>query len=160
MAKDPFIWQAHEYIFQEKTSDWYWAVGIIGASVAVISLIFGNIIFALLIALCTFCLMLFGAKEPALVRFEINKTGVLIDRRLYPYGTLQSFWVEDNRHRGHQSKLFLKSKRLAVPLIAVPLEGHEEGVNPEDIRDFLLDHLLEDEHAEPLGQKVLEFFGF
>lgn len=156
MGKDPFIWQAHEYYFQEKSSDWYWIVGIIGGSISVIAIIFGNILFALLVFLSTIVLSIFASKEPSLVRFEINKSGVIIHKTLYPFGTLESFWVEDNRHIGHPSQLFIKSRKFIVPLIAIPLEG----VDPEDIRDFLLDHLLEDEHVEPVGQKLLEYFGF
>jgi hypothetical protein len=41
-------------------------------------------------------------------------------------------------------------------MIAIPLEGAE----PEDIRDFLLDHIVEDHHAEPIGQQLLDYFGF
>lgn len=156
MGKDPFIWKAHEYYFQEKTSDWYWAVGIIGFSIAVIAIIFGNILFSLLIIVSTLALSLFASKEPRLLRFEINKSGVIIDKTLFPFGTLESFWVEDNKHLGRPSQLFLKSQRVMVPIIAIPLEG----TDPEDIRDFLLDHLLESHHVEPLGQKLLEYFGF
>lgn len=156
MGKDPFIWEAHEYYFQAKTNDWYWAVGIIGVSIAIISIIYGNILFAVLVLLSTFALCIFGAKEPRLVRFEINKSGILIGKSLFPFGTLDSFWVEDNKHIGRPSQLFIKSKKTMVPMIAIPLEG----MDPEDIRDFLLDHLFEDHHAEPLGQKVLEYFGF
>lgn len=156
MGKDPFIWEAHEYYFQAKTTDWYWAVGIIGVSIATISIIYGNVLFAMLVLISTFALSIFASKEPPLVRFEINKSGILIGRTLFPFGTLDSFWVEDNKHLGHPSQLFIKSKKVMVPLIAIPLEG----MDPEDIRDFLLDHLLEDQHAEPLGQKLLEYFGF
>jgi hypothetical protein len=55
-----------------------------------------------------------------------------------------------------QSKLLIKSQRVMVPLIVIPLEG----VDPEEIRDFLLDHLLEEHHLEPLGQKIMERLGF
>lgn len=156
MARTQFVWEAHEYIFQEKSSDWYWAVGIISASAAVISIIFGNILFALLIALAGFALALFAAKEPAFVRFELNKTGVIVGKILYPYGTLESFWVEDNQHHEFQSKLFIKSQKMAMPLIVIPLEN----VDPGEIRDFLLDHLLEEHNHEGVGQKLLEYLGF
>jgi hypothetical protein len=78
MGKDPFIWQAHEYYFQAKTTDWYWAVGIIGVSIAIISIIYGNVLFAMLVLISTFALSVFASKEPPLVRFEINKSGILI----------------------------------------------------------------------------------
>jgi hypothetical protein len=156
MAQHSFIWETEEYFFQEKTADWYWAVGIIGVSVSILAVIFGNGLFALLILLSTFALALFGSKRPNTVRFEVGKKGVMIGNTLYPFGTLDSFWVEDNRHLGRPSKLMVKSRQLIVPLIAIPLDE----IDPEELRDFLLDHLLEDHHIEPLGQKVLEYFGF
>ncbi len=154
--KDPFIWETEEYYFQEKTSDWYWVVGIIGISIAILAMIFGDTLFALLILISTFALALFASKRPHVVRFEVSKKGIMIERTLYPYATLDSFWVEDNRHIGTPSKLIVKSRKAIVPLIAIPLDG----IDPDDVRDFLLDNLLEDHHPEPLGQKILEYFGF
>ncbi|HEY1037633.1 MAG TPA: hypothetical protein VGE62_03550 [Candidatus Paceibacterota bacterium] len=154
--KGPFIWETHEYFFQEKTSDWYWAVGIIAVSIAILSVIFGDALFALLIIVAAFALSLFASRRPEIVRFEVSKKGVMIDRTLYPYATLDSFWVEDNRHVNGHSKLIIKSRKAMVPLIAIPLDG----TDPDDVRDFLLENLLEDHHPEPLGQKVLEYFGF
>ncbi len=156
MAHPPFIWEAHEYLFQEKSSDWYWAVGIISLSIGVLSMIFGNMLFGLIIIMGGFILSIFAARRPRLVRYELSKIGILIDKRLFPYGTLESFWVEDNRHLEFQSKLLFKSQRIMVPLMVIPLDG----MNPEDIRDFLLDHLLEEHHIEPLGQKIMEGLGF
>ena len=42
-------WDAHEYEHKERNRDWFWAVGIISVSLAVVAVIFGNIIFAILI---------------------------------------------------------------------------------------------------------------
>lgn len=156
MKQPPFIWEAHEYFFREKTSDWYWAVGIVTLCVSVLSMIFGNVLFGLIVLIGGFILSIFAARRPNLIRFELNKSGILINKRLYPFSALESFFVEDNRHHDMQSKLLLKSQRLVVPLIVVPLEG----IDPEDIRDFLLDHLLEEHHTEPLGQKIMEGLGF
>lgn len=156
MAKGPFIWETEEYYFQEKTSDWYWAVGIIGVSISVLAVIFSNALFALLIFLSTFALTLYGSRRPNVLKFEVGKRGIMIGNTLYPFGTLESFWVEDRRHIGRPSKLVIKSRKPMVPLIAIPLGE----TNPEEVRDFLMDHLLESHHPEPLGQKLLEYFGF
>lgn len=150
------IWEAHEYFYQEKTADWYWAAGIISASIAVLSIFFGNILLALLIIIGGFTLCLLAARRPNFLRFEINHTGLLIDRTLYPYATLESFWVEDNNHLDEHSKVLFKSKKVVTPLIVIPLEE----VDPEMLRDFLLNHLPEIQHHEPFAQKVLERFGF
>ena len=84
--------------------------------------------------------MLFGNKEPDHVRFEINGAGVLIDNNLFPFGTLHSFWVENNDHLDSPSKLFIRSHRTFVPLIHIPLIIE---INPEDVREHLLAHIAE-----------------
>jgi hypothetical protein len=154
--KGPFIWEAHEFIFQEKTSDWYWIVGIIGLSISALSYIFGGVLFSLLMALITLVLMIMGSKKPGFIRFEVSKKGLMINNTLYPFASLESFWVEDQSHLDLPSKLIIKSQKRLVPLIIIPLEG----VSPEDIRDFLLDNLYEEKHGEPVGQKIMEYFGF
>ena len=154
--RGPYIWETHEFLYQEKTNDWYWAVGIITVSGAVIAVIFGNILFALFLLLGAFTLALFAAKKPEIVRFELNNTGIIINKTLYPYTTLHSFCVEDNSHIEVQSKVILRSRRMAMPLLVLPLEEY----HPEEIRDFLFDHLPEDHHAEPISHKILEYLGF
>lgn len=150
------IWETHEYLFQEKTNDWYWGVAIIALSAAVIAIIFGEILLALLIIIGSFTLCLVGARRPNVVRYEINNTGVLIENILYPYATLSSFWVENNSHMGIPSKVIFKSRKIVSPFLVL----HIEDIDPELMRDFLLDHLPEAEHSEPLSQKLLEYFGF
>lgn len=150
------VWQTHEYIYQEKTTDWYWGTGIIAVSLAILAIFFGNILLALLTLIGGFTLCLFGARRPNHLRFEINHSGLLIERTLYPYATLESFWVEDNRHLDMHSKVIFKSKQMITPLIVLPLDD----VDPEHMRDFLLDHLPEVEHSEPMSQKLLEYLGF
>ncbi len=156
MIQGPLIWEALEYDHVEKTSDWYWAVGIIAGSIALISVILGNIMFAIVIVVSTFALIVASKRVPKLVRFEISKAGVLIDKELKPFGTLRSFWVENNDHTDEPSKLFFKPRGVKGALIVIPIEG----VSPLDIRDFLLHHLLEEEHYEPFLQKVMERLGF
>lgn len=150
------VWETHEYVYQDKTSDWYWAAAIVSVSLAILAIFFNNILLALLIIVSGFTLCLFAARRPNHYRFEINHIGLLVDRTLYPYATLESFWVEDNRHLDTHSKVIMKSKRLATPLIVIPLDE----IDPEHLRDFLLDHLPEAEHSEPLVQKLLERVGF
>ncbi len=150
------IWETHEYKYKEKTSDWYWAAGIIVVSGAILSVFFGNVLFALLIIIGGLSLCLFAARPPSHLRFEINHSGLLVERTLYPYATIESFWVEDNNHLDTHSKVIFKSKRLAVPLIVIPLDE----VDPEHLRDFLLDHIPEKEHTEPLAHHIFERLGF
>lgn len=154
--RGPYIWETHEFIYQEKTNDWYWIVGIIAVSISIVSIIFGNILFALFILLGAFTLCLFAAKKPEIIRYEINNTGIIINKTLYPYHSLHSFFVEDNTHHGLQSKAIFRSKKLIVPLLILPLED----IHPEELRDFLFEHLPEEHHTESLSHKILEYLGF
>jgi len=68
-------WQGYEYDHQEKTSDWFWVLGIVALSSAATAIIFKNILFALLILIGAFTVALFAAKKPNLTHFEINRRG-------------------------------------------------------------------------------------
>lgn len=157
MKQEPIVWHSHEYKHHEKNGDWFWAVGIITLSALVIAILFGNYILGILIVLSGFCLMLFGNKEPEHIRFEINGAGIMIDKTLFPFGTLHSFWVENNDHLQVESKLFIRSKKALVPLIHIPLIW---DVDPELVRAQLLTHLTEEEHYESFSHRLLQYLGF
>lgn len=148
-------WQGYEYTHYEKSSDWFWALGIVALSSAVTAIIFKNILFALLILIGAFTIALFAAKKPHLVHFEITRRGVAIDDTLYPFTTLESFWIDEDEH-GHHT-LIIKSQRAVMPYIIIPLS---ETIEFEDIRNTLLEKLDEEELHEPASHKILEFFGY
>ena len=162
MARTQIAWSAFEYHYHPKTNDWYWAVGIIAVSVAATSVIFGNILFAFFILISAFALCIVAARKPRLLSCEINDRGIVTDASLYPFTTLESFWVEDYAHireldnPHHVPKVILKSKKLFMPYIILPIEA----VEPDAVRDALLEFLPEEEHMEPLSQKIMERLGF
>jgi len=152
---DTISWQGYEYTHYEKSSDWFWALGIVALSSAVTAIIFKNILFALLILIGAFTVALFAAKKPHLVHFEVTRRGVSIDDTLYPFTTLESFWIDEDEH-GHHT-LILKSQRVIMPYIIIPLV---ESIEFEDMRNTLLTKLEEEELHEPISHKIFEFFGF
>ncbi|PIT91063.1 hypothetical protein COU17_02430 [Candidatus Kaiserbacteria bacterium CG10_big_fil_rev_8_21_14_0_10_49_17] len=152
---DTFRWQTYEYEYNDKSPDWYWALAIIAISSAVTAILFENVLFALLILIGAFTVALFAVRKPNVVNFEINNRGVVIDRTLYQYQTLDSFWIlyEDDGDR----VLLIKSKKTMVPLIVVPLS---EDVDVESLHNYLLERLEEVEMEEPIAHRFLEFLGF
>src|SRR3989339_740914 len=87
-------WETIEYLHREKTNDWYWIVGIITVSVALIAIILNNVIFAILIIVSSFTLSLFASKKPEIITIEIGETGITVGKNNYPYKELESFWIE------------------------------------------------------------------
>ena len=70
-------WQAHEYHHTEKTSDWYWIVGIVTVSLALICIIYNNIILGILILVSSFLALLLMLQ----ICWPINSIRVLPPKR-------------------------------------------------------------------------------
>ncbi len=148
-------WQAHEYFHQDKSADWYWGLGIIAITCCILAIVFGNILFALVIVLGAFAAGMQAQRLPRLVDFELNPRGLIIDRTLYPYITLDSFWVTDNHVYQATPKLLVKSKKFFMPFLHVPVED----VDIDDVRHYLLQHIPEEEHQESFLEQALERLG-
>lgn len=150
---EALVWQTSEYAYREKGPDWYWAVGIIAVSLAVTSVLFGNLLFAAFIILSLFTLLLYSKHKPKIVEIKIDQRGVREGKLQYPYRELESFWVED---RYGEEKLILKSLRKVLPYAIIQIEE----VGAEAVRDILKKYLPEEEHHEPLSKKIMEYLGF
>lgn len=146
-------WQAHEHLHYERSKDWYWAVILIAAAMVFLAFYFGDILFGVFIIVAVFTLITLTLHEPPYRSFEINEKGIAVDDTLFPYETIDSFAVT---HDELENKILLKSQKVFMPMIVIPIED----VPPSDIREYLLDHLDEEELHEPLSQKLMEFVGF
>ena len=155
MTFEPLRWQAHEYDHFERSTDWYWAVSIITFSIIVLSIIFNDYLFAVVTLIGVFTLVLYTYRKPRLISYEINKKGIVIEKTLYPYVTIESFWVADH-HEFVEPKLILKSAKVVMPYIVIPIKD----VDPDEVHGILQTVLAEEEHFEPLAHKIMEYLGF
>ncbi len=147
-------WTAHEHEHKIRSADWFWAVGIIVVSVAIAAIIFGNVIFGILILVGTFALTLFINREPDFVHCAVSERGVTKENVFYPYDTLDSFWIDlEHSH----PKIMLRSKKFFLPLIIVPLDV---DADVEKIHESLSEFLTEEPHTLPLVERMLEYLGF
>ena len=146
-------WKALEHSYTKKSADWFWAVGIISVAIAVIGVIIGNLLLSVLILVGAFALVLQSVKIPQEMQYSVGERGIAVGNTLYPYGTLESFWVHDHDETG---VLLIKSKKTFVPLISIPIEE----VRPVDVRATLLEHPKEEEMNEPVAQQIMERLGF
>ena len=147
-------WDAHEYEHKERSSDWFWAVGIVSISLAIASVIFGNIIFGILVLLSAFTLSLFASRPPSILHVTIDEKGITKGKVRYSYQTLQSFWIDtDHPHK----KITLRSEKLFMPLIIVPLS---DEVDLDELHENLSRFLSEEFHTLPFIERILEYLGF
>lgn len=148
-------WRGLEHSHSERSHDWFWAIGILAVGIAILSIYFGNMLLALVILLSAFASILHAHTEPKSVTFKIGRRGIQVGTTLYPYSSLDSFWVIDEEVN---DRILFRSRKVFMPYLIVPFDSTK--TDPEQIRDFLLDYLDEEELEEPLSQKILEFFGF
>jgi len=146
-------WRSPQYIHTEKTNDWFWIVGIITMTIALISIILNDVIFAILIIISAFTLSLFASHRPEFSDNEINASGVKKGRMYYPYTDIDSFWVETT---DKYPRLFLKQKQKLSQYVILLIDFDDA----EEIKTFLSQHIIEEKMTESLFEKLLIYFGF
>lgn len=146
-------WQAPEYHHYQRGADWFWAVGIITISIVVLAFFFNNALFGVLILLSAIILITFVVRQPKIIDYEINVRGITINNELHPYLTLESFWTET---RGGDPRIILKSKKIIMPMIIIPV--HDDDV--DDVNSILREFIEEKELHEPASHKIMDYLGF
>ncbi len=147
----PIEWKILEYQEKYRGADWFWAVGIIVVAIALSAVILENILFAVFIIVAGVALVLQAIRKPRPISVRVGENGVLIEKTLYPYETLDAFWIEED-----ENNLILKSKKALVPYIVVPIGT----VDKNRLHKYLSVFLDEKEMHESLAQKIMEYLGF
>ena len=150
----PIIWSAYEHEHIERTREWFWALGIIALSGAATSILFGNILFALLIMVAAGVLTLIARMPHELHEFELSQKGIRISESLHTFDEIIAFWVETEGGVG--PTLLVDTTKFMAPNLIIPLGD----TSPEEVREFLLHYTEEVPMKEPWAHKILEFFGF
>ncbi len=147
-----FEWEATEYAFEEKGADWYWALGIIALAIAVTSILFGNVILALLVFAAAGTLALAVAKRPRLHHFQVTDEGIVMDDNSYPYERILSFSILEYIDPNLPPALSIKTTHILAPHLLIPIVGPD----PVELYDFLYEHLEEGRHDESLIDRVID----
>ncbi len=148
---DKIKWQAFEYEYRTKSTDWFWIVWILAIGIAITAYLFNNLLFGIFVLISAFSLSLYASRKPDLLNFILSDKGIYIGDKLISFTSLQSFWIEDD------NKIIFQANKKTTPYIIIPLD---ESVDIEYLRKLLLEQLEEVEHDEPLSQKILEKLGF
>jgi|SRR3989344_5545122 len=148
-------WQAQEHEHIERGRDWFLALGIAAACVAAISILFNNVLFAILILVGAGVLALLARTPPTLVEFEVSDRGIRVGDTMHRYEEIISFWVEE--HDANPPILLIDTIKWLSPNLVIPLPP--EHVDPKIIREYLAEHVEEVPMRETSAHKILEFFG-
>jgi hypothetical protein len=152
-APVPIRWHAYEHEHVERGRDWYWALGIFAGATALISILLGNVLFALLILVAAATLGILASSPPPLVEFELSDRGIKAGGTMHRYEEIISFWVED--HDANPPILLVDTIKWLSPNLVIPLGDAE----PHLVRAYLSERAEEVPMKEPIWHKIIEFFG-
>jgi len=156
MARTAFEWHAKEYEFEEKSADWYWALGIIATALAITCVLFANVLLALVIIAAAVAIALQAAKHPKIHRFMLSDAGLAIDDAFYPYDSMTAYALIEYIDDELPPALSVKTTSLITPHLLVPLTG----VNADALHAFLLQHVPHEPHDLPFAHRVAALFRF
>lgn len=146
-------WSAYEHEHIERGSDWFWALGVIAVSAALTSILFANILFAILILVAAGTISLIAQHPPELHEFEISEKGIRTGKAMHPYEKVLAFWIDED---GDEPLLLVDTTAFMTANLVIPLGD----ISPDTVRALLSEHAEEVPMKEPLAHKILEFFGF
>ncbi|MHB0865587.1 MAG: hypothetical protein ACYC1Y_01660 [Minisyncoccota bacterium] len=149
-------WEGREYEHRPKSADWYWALGIVTVAGAIASILFDNVLLAVLIVVAAAAIALHAAKEAPLHRFRLVEDGLLIGDELHPFGRMTSFSVLEDIEGAYPPILSVKTDSWHSPHLMIPLAG----VDADLVYAYFLHHVDESEHRHTFSDLVAAWLGF
>ncbi len=147
-------WDAPEYTHHERGRDWYWGLGIGVVAFSGIGIYLHDALFAALIIIGAIAVVIYAMRTPNMMSVELGIRGIKMNNQLYPYVTLDSYWVTP---REHNRKIIIRSRKKLMPWIVIPVP---DDADEHMVREFLLKHVREEQHDEPLVDVLMDRLRF
>ncbi len=149
-----YEWDALEYDHQEKSTDWYWALGIIIVVGVVLCIISHNYLLAVLLAVGGSMIGYYANDKPKPVHVELSDRGIRLDQDLYTYDSMGNFWMHtDHKNR---NRLTIITGRKVMPQTTVTLP---DSVSATELRAYLMRFLEEKEIKPSIIELIAESVG-
>lgn len=157
MARSALLeWEGREYDHNPKSTDWYWALGIVAVAVTIAAILFGNYLLAILVVVAAVSLALHAAKVPPVHRFRLVEQGIVIGDELHPFERMISFSVLEDVEDILPPMISIKTESWFSPHLIIPLEG----VDADMIYEYFLHHVDEGDHQHTFADLVAGWLGF
>jgi len=141
-GKTLLYWKAPEYHHYDKTIDWYWWVGLVAVGLFGVAVWQGSLLFGILVLISWFVIVLYGIRKPDMLNFSICEHGILVEKTLYPWNNLKSFWIF--HHPPLIKEISFESRKTFMPYIRIPLGDRKV----DEAREILKKYIPEAEQEE------------
>ena len=132
-------WEVPEHDQHERGRNWYILAFLITGAMMLYAFLSANFLFAMIILIGAFILILREGHGPLMVRISLTTEGIRTGRKFYDYDDLKDFSIVYKPAQGFKN-LYIEFKNPIKPRISVPLDS----MDPLKIRENLLRYLPED----------------
>lgn len=149
------VWHVLTHEHREHTADWYWALGLLTVIGAGASIYFGNFLLGIILLLGGISIAVLKIRGPREHQVRLDPRGATLDGTLYPWKSVQSFWVHTDEFLT-TPRLYLTTRSVLMPRIVVPLDDETHGEQvyafcsqytseaaEEERRPYLVEHITE-----------------
>lgn len=145
-------WQVVTHAHKERSTDWYWGLGLLAVAGAAAAAFFGNYLFAIILLIGAASIGTLAARGPREHTIRLDQKGLVLDGTRYKWEAIHSFWVEE---REESPRLLLTMNGLLAPHLVLPLTGADAHA----VREHMRKHAEEEEQEPHLGEHLAELFG-
>lgn len=151
-------WEGREYEPNPRSADWYWVLGIVAVAGAIVAILFGAFLIAILIIAAAAAVALHARKEPPVHTFRLTDQGLFIGPDLHPFDRMVSFSMLEDIDGELPPILSLRNETWHSPHLHIPLDGADADL----VYAYLLAHVDEDpeDHRHTLVDLVAAWLGF
>ncbi len=137
-------WTASEYVGNAKAMSWFAMLAAATVSVTVIVyLLTGDLISVIVIAILGIIIGVFAARQPQVLQYGLDRSGIHIGLRFFPYQSFKTFTVV---HEGAFNHISLLPLKRFIPPIAI----HYSPADEDKITNTLADYLPYEEHKRDM----------
>ncbi|MDB5183216.1 MAG: hypothetical protein JWO47_1000 [Candidatus Saccharibacteria bacterium] len=138
--EDAVTWSASEYVGHPKNAGWYLMLAGATASVGVIVyFLTRDVVSTVVIAILGIVVGVFAARQPQVMEYALDRSGIHLGSRFYPYNVFKTFSVAEDGAFSHVTLLPLKR-------FLPPITVHYSPDDEEKIIKTLADYLPFEEH--------------
>jgi hypothetical protein len=151
---NPHEWTASEFIQHDKSAAWYMILAL-GAALlaAAVYLLTKDKISAGMIIIIAIVFGVFAARKPRELTYQVDKTGVHIGGKAYPYGNFKSFAVVEE---GALESVWLMPLKRFMPIISIYFPAEDK----DKIIDVVGAYLPVQEHQLDSVDKLMHHLRF
>lgn len=145
-------WETPEYQRHDRPSWWYGVYAVLAVGLIIFALTTSNFLFAVIIVIASFVILLHDARNPQPVLISLTTEGIVVGNRFYDYDEVKHFAIV-YKPAQNLKRLYFEFKAARKHRLSLALHD----TNPLFIRENLLKFLPED--LDRTDEPLSEFLG-